>query len=389
MLQHVRPLLLGILLLAACRGEPVTSASVRQSPCRMVLRVAGPEDFAVDRSASPPRLLVSSRNLRSGRSGPPDGIYSVPLDAHPAPTPPRPLPLVGRDDCSFHPHGVSLTREAGGSRRSLLYVVNHHEAEDAAPSRGCFRQTGGSPLRERPVASIEVFRVEPKRLVFVQRLADPEILTNGNDLVALPNGEVWVTNPPPGQLALLRERLTGEPASKVMRFTCPKGETLPCSGTWQVALRLRGYANGIAHRTRPGGPEVLYVASTMGKAVHVFEIGQGGLVERPAIPLATHPDNLEWDQGERSLLVAAHPNLRRFLQHAISPRVSAPSEVWRVSVTTGGPPELLFEDGGGLVSAVSTGACADGGLFLGQVFGAGVFRCPLPKSCAEQGGTPR
>jgi hypothetical protein len=389
MLQHVRPLLLGILLLAACRGEPVTSASVRQIPCRTVLRVAGPEDFAVDRSASPPRLLVSSRNLRRGKSRPPDGIYSVPLDAHPAPVPPPPLPLVGRDGCSFHPHGVSLTQETKGSRRSLLYVVNHHETEDAAPSRGCFHQTGGSPLRERPMTSIEVFRVEPKRLVFVQRLASPEILTNGNDLVALPNGEVWVTNPPPGRLTLLRERLTGEPASKVVRFTCPQGETLPCSGSWRVALRLRGFANGIAHRTRPGGPEYLYVASTMGKAIHVFEIGQGGLVKRPSIPLATHPDNLEWDPGERSLLVAAHPNLRRFFQHAISPRVSSPSEVWRVSITTGGPPELLFEEGGGLVSAASTGACAGGELFLGQVFGVGVFRCPLPKGCAAQGGDPR
>ena len=145
---------------------------------RTIRALPGPEDFAVDRSASPPRILVSSRDLRGckSKSCPVDGIYSVPLDGSPAPE--RPLSLTGRDNCSFHPHGISLTQELDGSK--FLYVINHHDAADASPSRGCFRQAPGSPLRERPVTSVEVFRVEPSRLVFLLRLADPEVLTNGN-----------------------------------------------------------------------------------------------------------------------------------------------------------------------------------------------------------------
>lgn len=372
----------GILLLAACHGRPAisaTSAPVQQIPCRTIRALPGPEDFAVDRAASPPgRLLVSSRDLRGCKKCPPDGIYSVPLDGSPAPD--RPLTLAGRDACSFHPHGIFL---AEGER--LLYVINHHDEADASPARGCFRQTPNAPPRERSVTSVEIFRVEQNRLVFLQRLADPKVLTNGNDLVAA-GGEIWVTAPP-SNFKQLWEILTGGKASKVARFACDRGETIPCTGEWKEVTTLGGFANGIAYR-EDGGTRFLYVASTRNRKIHVYTIDQEGLKqsERAALDLQTHPDNLEWlDESRSTLVVAAHSNLRRFLQASRSPRVPSPSEVWRVPIENGQPKRILADDGS-LLSALSTGACVDGNLVLGQVFGPGIWRCS--KMCS-QGGTPQ
>jgi len=306
------------------------------------------------------------------------------------------LPLAGRDDCSFHPHGISLVETDQADRpdrpdgtdgtapiepRWLLYVVNHHEPEDARPEAGCFPHPEPKRRADRLITSIEVFVVERHRLVFLGRLARPEILTNGNDLVALPDGRLWVTNPPPSALQQLREALFGPVASKVVHVSCAGRPDLGCREKWSEAWTGGQYVNGIAHApATETEPERLFVAATAGGGtLHVLDATEPDqLDEIGTIPIDAGPDNLEWLGTDHQVLVtAAHPNLRRFLHHAWSHRVRSPSRAIAIPLDQSSSQQVLFDDDGGLVSGASTAACFEGDVILGQVFGPAVLRCQV------------
>lgn len=433
-------------LLSSCSDGPDPTKTERSAwSCRTIARIPGPEDLVVDYSGEYPRLLVSSDDRDAAPTT--DGaIYSVslsePADDHDPSARPWPilLPLAGRDRCSFHPHGISLVQSDATGNPWLLYVINHHEPKDASPEAGCFPHPAPTRRTATRITSIEVFIVEKRQLVFVQRLAQPDVLTNGNDLVALGDGRIWVTNPPVGGFQLLYEALIGHVASKVVYIDCTNNQSTKSGGSEAEDLRCRDrwcdtwkdgrYVNGIAYAALP---RRLFVASTAGGGVlHVLETtawncpkngGQerGGLREVQTIPLGAGPDNLEWlDSGHQLLLAATHPDLRRFLQHFSDHRVQSPSEVRTIRVDQdssacfeGDPildrvfkryllrsvswvpasriPEIrqwkiVFRDDGGLISGASTATCFDGDLILGQVFGPAVLRCQGPHSpCPAEG----
>lgn len=330
------------------------------------------------------RLLVSSQDRRP-EQWPPGAIWSVPLDpAEDA----RELDLLGRrDGCSFHPHGIDLVRSDRGPW--LLYVLNHHDPGDRSPERGCFDAEALAGAPGGRLTSVEVFVVHPGHLRFVQRLAAPAVLTNGNDLAALPNGDVWVTDPPGGAAGQLLEARGPLRLSRVVRYRCGLRRELRCAGRWIEAEIDPGteplrYANGIAYRPGTAGRgDRLYVASGAGARLHVFVIAhRSSLMLLDAIPLTSNPDNLTWaDPGERTTLLAAgHPDLRRFLQHAGSSRVPAPTEVLAIRADDG-TVRPLFRDPGHRVSAASVAACAGEDLVLGQVFEPAVLRCRIASAC--------
>jgi hypothetical protein len=343
--------------------------------------VAGPEDFEVDASTTPPRLLVSSQDRR--RPDLEGAIFAVDLESGER----RLLRLRGRGRCSFHPHGVSLVPAADGLA-PRLYVVNHHDPGDG--KAGCFPSavTGA-------VTSIEVFAAGDYELRFLQRLADPEVLTNANDLVALPSGDVYATNPPAGTLDLVAELsgVRGFERSRVVGFRClDRDASGRCSGDFSVTAELGRYVNGIAHReARRSEPETLYVAASRDEAVHVLKReGDKWKEAQPPLAFEAGGDNLTWADGAKTrLLVAVHPDSRRFVQHSRSPRASSPSRV--VAVPIAGDEKSDFDVPGGLISAASTAACVRGTLVLGQVFGHELVRCRRPDLCppeADDGTRP-
>lgn len=389
-----------LILVSACTGRAGRSAPSRPAPetsCWTLATVTGPEDFVVDRSQGTPRLLVSSRNIDDPSTR--DGIDAVTLDGAGRTLPARRLYLADRDDCSFHPHGISLVRgelnaDGAPGRPWLLYVINHHDEREASPAAGCVK---GAEPGTRPV-SVEVFRVGASELTFVQRLAAPAVLTHANDLVALSDGEVWITNPPPTSLGVLRESLFGHGDSKVVHFDCDHLDetTLRCPDTaesWSVAWDGGRFVNGIAYAEgADGASDHLYVASSLGQAIHRFRVAEDGTLteEDPPIDVDGMPDNLTWlGPGHRTLLAALHPDRRRFLQHSVRHHVRSPSRVVAVDLlassgTANAP--VIFDDDGRLVSAASTAACVDGDLILGQVYGAHVLRCQAVPECRT---TPR
>jgi len=384
------------ILAVACAGCSAPSSKVQDRACWNLARVTGLEDFVVDSSGAPDRLLVSSRDIEHPSNE--DGIYSVPLSRPGQTVAAKRLPLADRDDCSFHPHGISLVQaaspagEASGRGEDpgpwLLYVINHHDEEDASPTVGCVREPEPG---NRPV-SVEVFRVEPSRLVFIQRLEEPSILTNANDLAATPSGDVWITDPPPTTLGVLREGLFGHGASKVVHFACwsRDPESLRCRGPWTVAWEGGEFVNGIAYAA--GAERFMdrvYVASSAGRKIHRLRVAAGGRLNEttPALPVDGMPDNLTWlDPDHRTLLVAVHSNPRRYLQHTIRHQVRSPSRTVRLDLNPTLRRQTLFEDDGRQVSGASTAACVDGDLILGQVFGRHLLGRRLAEGCA---GTQR
>lgn len=367
---------LGMALWIGCAGEAAEPGP--PSACWPLAQIVGPEDFEVDLSTTPPRLLVSSQDRRHPEQ--PGAVYAVDLESGQQ----RALPLRGRGSCSFHPHGVSWV-PAYGELPARLYVVNHHDPGDA--TAGCF----AAGKRAGPVSSIEVFTVHRNELRLLQRLADPDVLTNANDLVALalPAGDVYVTNPPRGTLSRLAEAagtpLPGLERSKVVRFECVSrdGATGRCAGRFSTVKVMGRYVNGIAYReARRGEPERLYVSASSEEYLRVLERQDGEWQEKDPREIGTGGDNLTWADPAKTLLLAAvHPDARRFLQHSSTARSPSPSKVLELTIPGDGS-RPVFEDSGGLIRAVSTAACARGTLILGQVFGDDLLQCWRPDVCA-------
>lgn len=400
--------LVSCLLLPAAFPARAVEGSATPSPpsCSTLARVPGPEDLVLDARGG--RILVSSQDRRSD-PWPEGAIWSVPLD----PTQKAvKLALAGRrDGCSFHPHGIDLVKSCDGT--PLLYVLNHHDAEDRLPERGCFATGEFRAAPSGRLSSVEVYVVETRRLRFLQRLADPEVLTNGNDLVARPNGDVWVTDPPAGKLAQVLDSLGLIAKSRVVQYRCASRRGPPCVGTWHLRTdpkarneRIR-YANGIAYRPLSGldgggcngeAEGLLYVAGGAEKKLHRFRVHSGESLEAlepigfPEQPDHPNPDNLSWIDADRTrLLVAGHPNLRRFVQHSRASAALSPSAVVEVPVAPEDEkddekPIPVFHDSGGLVSAASVALCVEGDLVLGQVFEPAVVRCVLPEPCGGEEG---
>lgn len=357
----------GTLTLLASYDRPQGSTQPLDSSCIAIRGIPGPEDLEVDtRVPSAPRLLISSQDRRP-EPLPQGAIFSLAAGDDR----PRRLPLLGRDGCSFHPHGISLVV---GDGTSYLYVINHHDAADIRPTAGCLAGAGDVAK----VSSVEVFRVESDALHFLTRLADPEKVTNPNDLVALPDGTVWVTNPADSRLGQVWEGFLGRNhGSRLVSFDCSQSPGRPgCLGTWTAGPQFGAYLNGIAERN--GGAE-LFVASTAENRIYQLDSATGAL---RVLAEVAGPDNLSWESDRRDrLLVAGHPDLRKFLQHRASARTPSPSQITEIDLATGG--EQVYGDDGGRISTASVAVRLRDSWLLGQVFEPFVLRCR-----AAEGKTP-
>jgi arylesterase / paraoxonase len=284
---------------------------------------------------------VSSQEHRGDNR--PGAIFSVPLAAGGL-GPPKPFEVAGRDGAPFHPHGISL---AVTSSRTLLYVINH--------------------LTEREHA-VEVFEVERDRLLFRERLTST-LLTSPNDLVALVDGHVYVTNMGPSR---------GVGGFLSMLLSLRRGNVVHYhAGKWTMAADKIAYANGIAVSA---AGDTLYVAGVRDKAIHVYarrlDTGEIDPERRRSIDVGSGVDNLTW-ADEHTLLVAAHPKALAFLGHARRAGHTAPSEVYRIDVRRG-TVTLFYADDGTTISAASTALLHEGRLYLGQVFDDAVVSCARP-----------
>lgn len=342
-------ILRGILALAASvltlRCAEFTALDL--SDCKLVGEMPGPEDFDVDRTDPRKlRLIVSSQERRkvdpNGEMMEPGRIFFLSVTEG-GPATAEAFVMRNRDELPFHPHGISVTKSGN---ETLLYVINH-----AAKTNH----------------SIEVFQVKEKELVFKSRLRSP-LLVHPNDLVALPDGQLYITNDH-GRTGFLGfvEDLFGTAWSNVIHYR---------TGMWEEAASGFAFANGV--QVNASGDR-LYVAATRDKGIHVFKRDlTTGFVDRRALgflDVKSGVDNLLWED-DQTLVVAAHPDLIAFLAHYRSAEKHSPSEVYRVRPVTGQIWRIYANDGR-WIDAASTAVVLQGRLYVSQVFDPELLHCRM------------
>jgi sugar lactone lactonase YvrE len=268
---------------------------------------------------------------------------------------------VGRDEkIAFHPHGIYLLRP-GRERR--LYVVNHVAKNDSR---------------------IEIFTVDGDRLIAHWPPLGDRALVNPNDVVALQNGDIYVTNLSRYRSRMLQlfEALFGLKSGSVLRYV---SSNQGGNGRWEVAVPGIASANGIAV-TSDG--KLVFVAATLGDGILVFsrkpgaEQGAEKLELQRTIELDTGIDNLSWENQDQILIAARHPRRLAVLWHAFWPGARSPSEIYQIDVTdTANKPKAIYGNDGAEISAASVGVVTSlegtRRLYMGQVFDGGVLGCSL------------
>lgn len=307
--------------------------------CRLVPGAVGSEDLTIHPRSGV--AFVSSCDRRAAMAGNPvpGAIYAYDLEADS----PRLVNLTPDADTNFQPHGISLW---SGDGRDVLFVVNHPPE--------------GSGL---PRDTVEVFDVEPGRLVHRATLTDP-LLVMLNDLVAVGPDRFYVTRThrhPPGFLQSLETYLQLSGAQVL--FYGPGG--------FRVAVDGLVYPNGI---NVSSDGRSLYVASVTDGAVRVYDrdAARETLSLRQVIAVEGGPDNIEVD-AEGTLWIGAHPKLLRVGAHAEDPKEKSPAQVLRVRAS-GESDEVYLSDGDPL-SASSVAAVRGRRLLVGQIFDDGILDC--------------
>lgn len=318
--------MLPLVLVAAALAGPLPS----DWTCRTVGAMAGPED--VDRLAD--GTLLASADARWEHEEKVGGLHRVDLATDTS----TPIPLVGRDACPFHPHGVAVQ----GDR---IWVILHYGEERPA----------GCALPAEVHHGIERFTVGAEA-TFEDRIVDP-LLRNPNDLAVDAAGDLWVSDNPEWRgSGLALDVLFDRRRSRLLRFS---------NGVGEVALDRVLYANGVLARDDGS----LLLTSYRGRVLSVRD-GGATLVVR----LRGALDNI-MANDDGSLMIAGHPKPFAFLRHVRDPDAISPSETFVLRPDGEGWTVESWVEDTGLNSAGSTALMFGDQLVFGRVFQSGVVAC--------------
>jgi arylesterase / paraoxonase len=285
----------------------------------------GPEDMVIDDFTPNPRLLISCNQRRNGNPPPFSGICSYDLATGKVDT----LKIKEYPfSTAFNPHGIDI-QQIG--QRLHLYVVCHDD-------------TGGHHW-------VADFQVDGNDLLWVKNY-HAGLLTSPNEVCALPDGSLYVTNDHLDRKNNM-ESLLRKKVATIVHFRP--------DATHQIAYNGIAYGNGITQRNG-----YVYAAATVENAIYRFKINPDGtLTEKTRIAKVKGPDNLRWD-GE-DLLVACHLRLLKFVRHAKEPSKRSPTTVYRIKLGEK-KPIPLYSDKGDTISGGSTAVIWKDRLLISQVF---------------------
>ena len=290
----------------------------------------------LDESQGKPRLLVSCDQRRKDQ---PElgGIFAVDIESGQV----TPMEVNGLPDTiTLAPHGIDLVYNSKGV--PVLYVVNHQTISNSKKKRN----------------SILVFQVLKEHLRYMDNYTAPE-LVSPNDVAALPDGSVYVTNDSKHSkigFGWALEKLFKVRSSKIA-YRGPDGQ-------WRfVGDKRLAYANGIK-----AYEDKVLVAATQKKELIFFERDPqtGELTAQSNLAPISGLDNIT-EVNDSLILSPSHPSIGKFIKHARHADKHAPGITWLININTGHYCPVYVTDGTE-ISANSTALYYNGTIYIGQVF---------------------
>jgi len=320
--------------------EPHFEGSVTQ----VELPVAGPEDITIDQSTGIAFISVDDRRANRTNPGSIQGAILIMnlTDSLPALRNVTPPTLT-----DFHPHGISLWKDADG--RTFLFAVNHSQ--------------------NNTEHFVERFEWKNDSLVHLESIKDTELMTSPNDVTAIGERSFYVTNDhgysEPGLGRTLEEYLQ----RKISYVNYFDGNSFK-----KVATGI-AYANGINHSE---DYSKIFVASPTGGKVIIYDRDQiaGSLTLTEEVDVNTGVDNIELDEAG-SLWIGCHPQLLKFVAHAADPSNFSPSQVIKLTPDSGGKYQVeeVFLNDGTSYSGSTVAAVYKNKFLLGSVFEKTLLVC--------------
>jgi len=312
--------------------------------CIPISGMPGCEDFAYVEARN---ILVVSSHDRWNVEGVDGKLFWIDLSLSPERQVPNPIDIEYPE--GFKPHGVSFVPSGRGG---TLYVISHPGIEGKMNTVEVFSFTG-------------IWR-------HVETLTS-ELLTSPNDLVALSDGTIFVSNDFGGR---------GKAIKMIYAlFHIKSGNVAYYDGSGFSDLGdPESYGNGITYAEEEDG-EYIYRAALMNRSIKKFKIEREegkvvGLTYVSKVKINSMPDNLEIDD-DGNIYTAAHYSSFTFLKHSKDSAEISPTQVFKV--TPAGEVNELYANRGDEISAGSVGRVINGRLYIGQVFGDFILSCP----CAE------
>ncbi len=299
------------------------------SDCKRIVIDFGPEDMALNSRSK--EIFISSHARHSWET--PGNIYVLNPVSHK-------IRLINRRDepenFILRPHGISFV-----SSRQLLYVVNHGKTEKDGHH------------------AIVLYKFKKNVLYFVQVLEDP-LLASPNDVAALPNGDLYVTNDRVGSsnvLSMLFKR------ANVVHYNSSTKK-------WNRIIKGLSFANGILVTSNM----ILVADTNASKLLYYNKQDDSQWVLKKRFPVI-HPDNITF-YSDNEVIVASHKSLFAFIRHASNMQKKSPGALYLVNLDTSSK-KLLYEDVGEGINAMSTGLFHRNQIFIGQVFDKFILSCPV------------
>jgi sugar lactone lactonase YvrE len=339
-----------ITLSSAMSKENITQ-TVELEGCRFISGVIGPEDFEYLPEVN--GLVVSSLDRRASENTTGD-LYWIDLAKPPEEQVAE--PILTNYPGHFIPHGLTFQPTEDGGR---LFVISH-------PETGELRHT------------IEVFSLTFSNEAYdwehIQTLTD-ELLISPNDLVALPDGSLFISN----DFQDLGGGIAGLFADTL--FKRKRAPLVYYDGTQFTDLDANVISSAGITAVKEGDHEYLY-RDMMNKGVEKLEIhwGQPGkprveLVETIHLDTAG-ADNFTVDE-QGVVYVATHHSYGLLMDHANDENALSPTQVFKI--LPNGESTLIYANKGEEISAGSVGTVVENRLFIGQIYNDGILSCPMDK----------
>lgn len=332
---------------SAMSKENITQTAAIEG-CRLISGLIGPEDFEYLRQEK--GLVVSSLDRRAPEDTT-GGLYWIDLAVPPEEQVAE--PIVTDYPGHFKPHGLTFQPTENGGK---LFVISHPETGEWRHTIEVFSLTSSSGTHEWK---------------HLQTLTD-ELLISPNDLVALPDGGLFISN----DFQDLGGGMAGLVVDTLLRRK--RAPLVYYDGAEFMDLDANVISSAGITAVKEGDHEYLY-RDMMEKGAQKLEIhwdqpGKPRVELVDTIHLNSGADNFTVDD-EGLVYVATHYSYGLLLDHADDEAVLSPTQVFRISPD--GEATLIYANQGEEISAGSVGAAVENRLYIGQIYNDGVLSCPM------------